>query len=139
LGVIGAIVGGGFFLRSYLSGNASELQVGDCFDEPANAAKVEDVQHHPCTESHSSEVILVADHPDASTYPGLDAFDSFVFDRCVPAYESYTGHDYETDTELDIGYFYPLSENWPGDKEVTCYVFRLDSAKMTSSVKAASN
>lgn len=139
IGVIAVVGVVGLVFRDFLSSGATDLRVGDCFDEPAQLDRVEDVQHHPCTDAHTAEVIFVANHPDSATYPSLDTFDSFVFDRCVPIFESYTGRDYETDTELDIAYFYPLSENWPGDKEITCYVYRLDSGKMTTSVKAASN
>jgi hypothetical protein len=35
--------------------------------------------------------------------------------------------------------FYPTSTGWSGgDHEVTCYIYRLDDAKLTKSVKAAS-
>jgi putative regulator of septum formation len=140
LGIIGVIVVGGFVLRDRLSGNAGDVRVGDCFDEPSTAQNVEDVQHHPCTEPHTAEIVFVGDHPDADTYPSSDAFDAFVFERCVPAFESYTGRAWETDTELDMAYFYPTSEGWPrGDHEIACYLVRIDSAKMTSSMSAAAN
>jgi hypothetical protein len=54
----------------------------------------------------------------------------------VPAFEAYTGRDWETDTELDLGYFYPTADGWPsGDREVACYVARLDGVSMSASVK----
>jgi len=140
IGVIGVIVVGALIFRDRLSGSAGDLRVGDCFDEPGDAQNVEDVQHHPCTDAHTAEIVFVGNHPDAETYPDLDAFDAFVYERCVPAFESYTGRDWETDTELDMAYFYPTSEGWPsGDHEISCYLVRLDSGKMMSSMKAATN
>ncbi|MCI0345386.1 MAG: septum formation family protein [Chloroflexi bacterium] len=137
VGVIAVIVVGGLILRDRLSGSAGDLRVGDCFDQPVAAQNVDDVQHHPCTDPHTAEIIFVGDHPDQDAYPSLNSFDSFVLDRCVPAFESYTGRDWATDTELDMAYFYPTSEGWPeGDHEVSCYVVRIDSGTMNASVKA---
>jgi hypothetical protein len=136
IGIIAVIVVAGLILRDRLSGNAGDLQVGDCFDEPTQTQDVSDVQHHPCTDAHDAEVIFVGDHPDSDTYPGVDAFDTFVLTQCVPAFEAYTGRDWETDTELDLGYFYPTADGWPsGDREVACYVARLDGVSMSASVK----
>jgi len=121
-----------------LASNAGDLSVGDCFDEPASTETVDDVQRQPCTEPHGAEVIFVGDHPDQDSYPTTAVFDDFVANTCIPVFESYTGRDWETDTELDMAYFYPTSEGWPeGDHEVSCYIVRIDSAKMTSSMKAS--
>ena len=140
IGIIAVIVVGAIVLRDRLSGSAGDLRVGDCFDPPASIETVEDVQHQPCTEPHAAEIIFVGDHPDSDAYPSIDAFDAFVFERCVPAFESYTGRDWETDTELDMAYLYPTDEGWPqGDHEVACYVERLDLSKMNASVKAAAD
>jgi hypothetical protein len=137
LGIIAVIAIGAFVLRDRLSGSAGDLKVGDCFDDPGAAATIQSVQHHPCSEAHSAEVIFVGNYQDASAYPGTDAFDSYAFNVCVPTFVSYTGRDYQTDTELDIGYMYPTEEGWPkGDREIACYVYRLDQGTMTTSVKA---
>jgi hypothetical protein len=56
--VVGAIVVGGFLFRDRISGNAGDLQVGDCFDDPGTS-EISDVQHHPCTEAHTGEVIFI--------------------------------------------------------------------------------
>ena len=140
IGVIAVIVVGALILRDRLSGSAQDLRVGDCFDPPTQLQNVEDVQHHPCTEPHAAEIVFVGDHPASETYPTVEAFDAFVVDKCVPAFESYTGRDWETDTELDMAYFYPTAEGWPkGDHEVSCYVVRLDNAKMNASLKVAAD
>lgn len=137
IAIIAAIAIGAFVLRDRLSSNAGDLAVGDCFDEPAGATEVEDVQHHPCTEPHTSEVVFVGDIA-ADAYPSETEVADFVRDQCVPAFNSYTGLDFETDTTLDMGYFFPLEEGWrTGDHEVICYVIRLDKAPMSQSLKTA--
>jgi hypothetical protein len=139
LGIIAVIVVGGLLLRDRLSGSAGALRLGDCFDDPGQTANVKQVQHHPCTEAHSAEVIFVGDYPGATTWPGTDAFDRYVFNVCVPTFETYTARNFQSDTEFDIGYLYPTEDGWPkGDHEIACYVVRLDGAAMSSSVKAGS-
>jgi hypothetical protein len=139
IGIIAVIIVGGLILRDRLSGSAGDLKVGECFDDPGTQVSVESVQHHPCSEAHSAEVIFVGDYPEASAYPGVDAFDTYAFNVCIPTFETYTGRDYQSDTELDIGYLYPTEEGWPkGDHEIACYVYRLDAGTMSTSVKAGS-
>jgi hypothetical protein len=137
VGIIGAIVVGGLVLRDRLTGDATDLRVGDCFDEPANTAtEISEVQHQPCTEPHDGEVMFVGEYPNQTTCPGQEAFTNYIRTNCLPAFESYVGRDYESDTELDIGWLYPTAEGWPrGDHEISCYVFRLDDTKLTQSVK----
>jgi len=135
--VIAAIVVGGIIFRDRLSGDAGDLKVGDCFDDPGQTTEVSDVQHHPCTESHDAEVIFVGDHPDQTLYPGDDAFDTFVEQQCIPAFNSYLGRDFDTDTEFGMGFFYPLADRWgDGDHEIACYVQRSDGTPLTNSVKS---
>src|SRR3954462_8093003 len=112
LGIIGVIVVGAFVLRPFLTGNASDLNVGDCFDPPTGSETVKDVQHHPCTDLHGGEVFLVDKHPDGSAYPSDDDFVQFVSDRCVPAYQAYTGVDLSSDKNADIGWLVPTADGW---------------------------
>ena len=139
LGVIGLFVVGGLILRDRLTGSPGDLKVGDCFDEPTQQTEVSEVQHHPCTDPHDAEVFFVGNHPDADAYPTVDTFDEYVVANCVPAFETYIGRDYESDTEYDFGYFYPTGGGWgDGDRELSCYAYRLDGAKLTRSVKSGS-
>jgi hypothetical protein len=124
-----------------ITSRAEDLQVGECFDQPTETTEISDVQRQPCTEAHDAEVFLVVDHPAAEgdTYPISLTFGDFVEEQCTPAFNGYTGLDYDTATDLGFSYFYPTREGWnDGDREVTCYVVRVDDAKMTSSVRAAS-
>jgi hypothetical protein len=55
----------------------------------------------------------------------------------VPAFNSYTGRDWDTDTELTLSFFRPTTTGWAnGDRGFTCFVTRLDEAKLTASVRS---
>ncbi|HEY7970691.1 MAG TPA: hypothetical protein VID95_11905, partial [Candidatus Limnocylindrales bacterium] len=70
IGIIVLIVAGGFLLRDRLSSNAGDLKVGDCFDDPAGQTEIKDVQHHPCSEGHTAEVVFLGKMTgDNASYP----------------------------------------------------------------------
>jgi Septum formation len=139
--VIAVVIVGGLILRDRLSSNAADLQVGDCFDQPKTASEtIEDVQHHPCSEAHTAEVIFVGNHSAASGATPLTEAGilDFVGGACLPAFAAYTGIDLLADGTYDLGYIYPLDSDWnDGDREVTCYTYRVDGAAMTASLKKA--
>jgi hypothetical protein len=140
LGLLGALGVGGVVLAPYLMGNVADLAVGDCFDPPTEEVEVSEVQRHPCSDPHTGEVIYVGDYPaaDGAAYPGDQAFVEHVADVCLPAFESYTGLDYETATDWDFGYFTPTSAGWDaGDHEISCYAIRVDGTPTTGSVRAS--
>ena len=138
IAIIAVIVVAGFLFRDRLSSNAGELKVGDCFDEPSTATEVSDVQHHPCEEPHTAEVIFVGDMSgDNNAYPSSDAVFEYVSVNCIPSFTTYTGQGLDGAT-LDVGYFHPTSEGWgKGDRGVICYAINLDGSPMTGSLKAA--
>lgn len=139
LGVIAAIVIGAILLRPYLSGNAGNLQVGDCFDEPAGAEDtVDDVQHRQCTDPHGAEVVFVGDYtPNSQTFPTQEQFLAFFEATCTPAFNAYSGLDFVTDPTYDMSAYTPTTEGWvdDNDRKVICFAIRLDGAQMTSSIK----
>jgi len=126
--------------RDSLTGAADALQVGDCFDRPEETDSITEIQHRPCSTAHDAEVIhnfTSPEGPDAP-YPVISGFDDFVLENCVPVFESYVGRDWETDTDLNIGWLAPTLSGWTGDdhdRGFTCYVFRLDEGKLYGSVK----
>jgi hypothetical protein len=141
VGIIGAIAGGAFVLRPFVTGNAGELAVGDCFDEPAQATEtVKDVQHHPCTDLPDAEVIFVGNYePATGAYPTDEQFLAFMRDRCTGAFNAYTGLDYTRAQDLDFSAFTPTSDGWTGgDRKVTCYAVKVDGSKFNASIKKAS-
>jgi hypothetical protein len=137
IAIVAVFIVGGLIFRDRLTSSPTELQMGDCFDLPTKAGEtVKDVQHHPCTEAHTAEVILLAKHPAAkgAKEPSESKLTSYLVDTCGAALTRYVKGD--TD-DLDYGMFYPTSEDWKdGDRGVTCYVTMLDASPMTASLKS---
>jgi putative regulator of septum formation len=135
LAIIAVVLVGGFVLRDRLSGSAGELKVGDCFDD-TTGAEVSEVQHHPCSEAHNAEVVLVADHPAAkdAAYP-TDNFDSYE-QTCSAAAFAYVGAN--APDNLIYSFYYPLEEDWKkGKRKMICYVTTENLQVLTKSMKAA--
>jgi hypothetical protein len=111
------------------------LQVGDCFDDPADLDDVVfDVAALPCSEPHDNEVFSLV--PIAGTfgetYPGDAALQEYSYEACIgEPFDSYVGTDY-LDSSLEVFTFTPSDESWDeGDREVVCVLFRLDFEKLT--------
>lgn len=139
IAILAVILGGGYLFRDRLSSSASELGVGDCFDVPTVKTNVRDVQHHPCTESHTGEVFAVVTHPAAkgAPPPAEAALFDYLGNTCGPLFITFVGPVAAGVGQLDAGAFYPPDEGWnDGDRGITCYVYRVDRAAMTGSVKA---
>ena len=110
IGIIAAIAVGGLIIRAYVSGNAADLNVGDCFDLPPVAADtVYDVQHHPCDQEHGGEVIYVGKYPGTRTdpYPSDNEVFAYLSEKCVPAYEKFTGVALASQSVYDVAWFQP--------------------------------
>ena len=134
IGLIVIVGIGALVFREFLPSNVGELKVGDCFDVPTGTDDVGDVQHHPCTDPHDGEVIFVGDFTGSDTYPSETAFDTFVGAACVgKAFPSYVGASFDAREYLDLGYFYPKSENWNQDKEISCYIMPIAGGKVSVS------
>lgn len=139
IAIVGVIALVGFVFRDRIAGHAGELQVGDCFDDPAEVEDIGDVQHHPCNEPHTGEVFYIADHPAPDD--GADLTEAqlaqFAGTQCVAAFTAYTGLAIESQAELDFSIFYPGPEAWAdGERKMTCYLVRLDGGPMTQSYQA---
>lgn len=137
IGIIAVIGIGALIFRDRMSSNASELKVGDCFDDPAGVTVITDVQHHPCTEAHTAEVVFLGSMTgDNATYPSSTVLDTYIETNCLPAWNAYTGKNFQTETVLGLGYYSPSDEGWKdGDRGIVCYAVREDGATMTTSVK----
>lgn len=137
IAIIAVIVVGGLVFRDRLSGNAGELKVGDCFDDPNATGVVTDVQHHPCNESHTAEVFFLGKLPDGD-FPTSATVQGWVLQNCVPAWNAYTGRSFDAEQVLTIGLFRPSQDGWSkGDRDILCYTVRADGAPMTTSARAA--
>jgi hypothetical protein len=140
IAIVALIAGGAYLFRDRLSGNAGELKAGDCFDVPAVQENVKDVQHHPCNETHTAEVLALVTHPAAKGAPPPSRSELLVFltTQCGASFFQYTGMDVDAQTLLDYGAFYPVEQDWnDGDRGITCYAYRVDEGAMTGSVRKA--
>jgi hypothetical protein len=138
VGIIAVILVGAFLLRQFVSGNAGDLAVGDCFDRPTGTSDtVEDVPHHPCTDKHDAEVVYVGNYaPVTDAYPTDAEFKAFYDANCAPAFTAYTGLDFASDATYDMSAYTPTEEGWSkGDHTFICFAVRIDGGQMTSSLK----
>ena len=138
--LVAALAVGGFVFREHLVGAADDLRAGDCVDLPAQMREFSEIQHRPCAEPHDAEVFLVFDHPadKQAAFPSRPTAEAFVVEQCVPAFEAYTGRDYQADPDYAFGYFQPTQSGWAdGDRGFTCYLVRMDDGKITGSLRAA--
>jgi hypothetical protein len=69
-----------------------------------------------------------------TTYPGFDSTGERADDLCIDDFEPFVGTPYET-SELDIGWLVPTDTSWAnGDREIICFVYRVDLDKMTGTM-----
>ena len=141
--VIGIVAAGGIFFREHLSGAAADLRVGDCIELPTHSGEISEVQHRPCSDPHDAEIFYVFDIASVAAggpraFPTDSQLDDIVTRRCTPAFDSYTGLDFDTALDFDWGTFVPGVAGWSdGDREVTCYILRVDGSKLSGSMRAA--
>lgn len=136
--VVGVLAGGYWLFRDRIGGEVGGLRVGDCFDLPTVDEDITDVQHQPCNEAHDAEVFLLVTDPAGkpAVYPLENHFLDLAVAQCLPAASTYLGTDFDNRVDLDAGYFYPTRSSWNGgDRGLTCYLHRLDKAKLTASLK----
>lgn len=138
--LLGAFLVGGYVFRDRITGSPADLAVGDCFDIPAGVESVKDLQHHPCTESHTGEVFSIVTHPAPSGAPPPDAtaLREYLNGACGPTFVAFIGPTAASQALVEAGAFYPLEADWKrGERTVTCYAYRVDQKPMTSSMKHA--
>jgi hypothetical protein len=120
--------------------SVDDLSVGTCFDVPTANSEVSTVTKHACTEAHDAEVFHNVEYTEGGSYPISLTLDNFVDGVCTPQFGSYVGVSSADSTDCDYGYFDPTSDGWDGgDRTITCYVVRVDKAKLTQSVKGAAS
>ena len=113
----------------------TEFLAGDCFDDP-ESVEVEDVAGLPCDVPHDNEVYAIFDHEGTDqSWPGVDALNEYSYLSCVDRFTDYVGSDY-IDSRLEVSFLSPLEAGWiEGDREIVCFVFDLDLAKLTESMR----
>ena len=129
------VIGAGVLWVVRNSADAGALAVGTCMDVPTEG-DFSTVTKHDCNEAHDAEVVLVGELT-GDTFPISLTLESYITDNCVPAVEAYTGRAAATIDDLELGYFSPTSDAWKdGERTITCYLYDINSAKLTHSVKA---
>ena len=115
--------------------DAGSLAIGTCFDVPS-ASDFSTVTKFDCTEPHDGEVVFVGELTGDS-YPITLTLDNFIDANCVPAAVAYVGRPAEEINDLELGYFSPTRDAWnDGERTLTCYLYDVNEAKLTKSVKA---
>lgn len=113
------------------------LEVGDCFDDPADQADVvSSVATVDCAEPHDNEIYYEFSMTE-SVFPGREATVEAAGLRCLEQFEGFVGKSYET-SDLEIYPVTPTSESWDqGDRVVYCALYALDLSKLTGSMRGA--
>lgn len=124
-------------LASCTQGNVLTLADGDCFDDPdGEETEVTDVPIVDCADPHDNEVYQILD-VEGDSYPGQNAVGSQADAECLAGFEPFVGATYE-DSELDYGWLTPTQESWDsGDREIVCFVYRVDLAKLTGTMEGS--
>jgi hypothetical protein len=141
IGIGIALVGGLALViwRGAASRDPGNLVVGDCFDVPTAADRIEDLRTRSCGAPHGGEVFHVYETSGAgSAYPTDAGWEDLIYPVCDPAFEAYTGTT--VGDRLDIGYLFlvPTDDRWAtGDRRVTCFISSLDGSPLSRSHHSA--
>jgi hypothetical protein len=111
---------------------------------------------HKAWEARDTEAIVALYTPDArfsthafrAPYRGPDGVRTYLaqaFDEereprvwVGTPIKGYTGLDFATEPNFDLGYFIPTTDGWSGgDRELICYAIRLDGSLVSQSIRAA--
>jgi len=118
---------------------AIDLSVGQCFDRPSTSDSFTTLLTRECTEPHDAEVILIGEYPGGDASTTEVQINSYIDAACETPFAIYVGVAIDLSEDLTYGWFYPDQAGWDnGDRAFTCYVDRLDGAKLTASVKGSS-
>jgi hypothetical protein len=110
------------------------IQVGDCVQVPEEEL-VQSVEAVPCDTPHDAEAYAVFDLPEVEDFD-LEATYLRADEGCVERWDDAIGTDYATDPDLDLYVLGPTDLSWKGgDREVVCFVVRLDGERSSGSVR----
>ena len=124
---------------------ATDLQVGDCYNEPDAASattnddgkrQVGSVEVVDCEVPHQHEVynnykITLSTFPDSST------MQSQIQTACYSSFEDYVGKSYN-ESQYEASTLTPTENSWAqGDRTITCTLVTKDNSLITGSLKGA--
>ena len=116
------------------------LAVGTCFDEAdanMNADEVASVPVVDCEKPHDNEAFHFFDI-EGNAFPGEEEMAKLADEGCLGAFETYVGRDYQT-SRFVITYLLPTEQSWSRqkDREVVCFLYDMDLAKLTGSARGS--
>ncbi|MEX0797248.1 MAG: septum formation family protein [Acidimicrobiia bacterium] len=118
------------------SSSIFEVEVGHCFDDPADLAEVSEVEVVSCDEPHDKEVSDLPAYPAGpdDAYPGDAVIDAWASEACIGSFGAYVGISYE-ESVLVVGTLSPRAGTWEdGDREVICILYEPEQ-KLTGSMR----
>lgn len=132
-GALGNLIGGGGndAQRDEDTGEVTEgsdidifsLKLGDCIPQSAMSdGETNESAVVPCSEPHGYEVYHEFELADGE-FPGSEAIQEEVLDKCVPEFGTFVGLAYE-ESSLDLTWYEPTQESWDSgnDRLVQCLV-----------------
>ncbi len=101
---------------------ASEMVVGDCFDDFNQGGLTSSVEAIPCEQEHVYEVFHDFSLPEGD-YPDADTIDAAAYEECDDAFDEFVGVSYD-DSTLEYFFFAPTEEGWTAydDRLVSCII-----------------
>ncbi|MFQ5966469.1 MAG: septum formation family protein [Acidimicrobiia bacterium] len=114
------------------------LEVGQCFNDPdLTATEISSVETVDCAEAHDNEIFSSILYLGGGDYPGEGAMAAYAAENCLPEFEAFVGASYSTSV-LEFTYLYPSPLSWDdGDREVLCFLYDADLAKLSGSMRGA--
>lgn len=126
-------------LTACAQGNVFSLEPGTCFDDvdafyDDESEGVSDVPTVDCAEPHDNEVFATYDLPDGD-FPGQEAIATTAEEECIERFEDYVGIAY-ADSRFVSTHLIPTAQSWEGgDREVVCFLYDIDYAKIEGSAE----
>jgi hypothetical protein len=133
IGLVGLVIAA--VLLSACTGEVLTLDVGTCFDDPAEFDLVDpsDVPIVDCDVPHDNEVYANKDL-QGDEFPGREGMANRAGQVCLDEFDPYIGASYDTSI-YEFSWFVPSEESWDaGDREVICFAYDLTFEKITGSI-----
>jgi hypothetical protein len=121
------------YSESFNEASGTNLDIGECFEPPADLASGDSLVSVDCAGPHTAETFVVHDIT-GDDYPGVDGIDAIAQEQCLGAFADYVGMPYE-ESELDVMYFSPTEITWAvGDRRMVCGIVAYDGSMLEGSV-----
>jgi hypothetical protein len=89
----------------------------------------------PCETPHDAEAFASFDLPDDGDFD-MKTTSLRAEDGCIERWDDAIGTDYAKDPDLDVYVLTPSGLSWKdGDREIVCFVMRLDGNPTTGSLR----